>query len=321
VSSAVTTASLAAPPPDEELQMNAKKVGVVGLGNIGSSIGMHLVRNGFEVVGHDVRPEANALLERNGGLAVEGATEVATRSDVIITCLPSEAALQEVLDEVCPHIDGKILVETSTLSLTAKQTAYEQVVAAGGQIVDCPLSGTAMQAREGDVIADVSADEGVAAGVDEVIEGFTRATYQLGSYGTATKMKLIANLWVAVHNVAAAEALVLAQKAGLDLATAVEVIGDGAGASRMLQVRGPMMANGTFDQPGMNVGVFVKDVAIITAMAQELQSPTPMLASSAPIYAAAMAQGWSGSDTASVYAVLAGMANVEPPRRRDEEPR
>ncbi len=294
-------------------------VGLIGLGNIGSSLGMHLIGNGFEVVGYDVRPEANDELASRGGLPGEGAGEVATRCDVLITCLPSEAALHKVLDEVLPHLDGKVLIETSTLSVDTKHAAHDRVVAAGGQIVDCPLSGTAMQAREGDVIAYVSADEGVAERVQPVIEGFTRATYQLGSYGTATKMKLIANLLVAVHNVATAEALVLAQKAGLDLATAVEVIGDGAGGSRMLQVRGPMMAQGTYDEPGMNVGVFVKDVAIITAMSQELQSPTPLLASSAPIYAAAMAQGWAGSDTASVYAVLAGMANVEPTGPRDGE--
>jgi L-threonate 2-dehydrogenase len=296
---------------------NATTVGVIGLGNIGSSIAMHLVGNGFEVVGYDVRPEANEELEGCGGRPAQGAAEVAERCDVIITSLPSAAALEQVIAEIREHLAGKVLVETSTLSLEAKSRAYDETVAAGGQIVDCPLSGTAMQARQGDVIAYVSADEGLAERIQPVLDGFTRATYQLGAYGTATKMKLIANLLVAVHNVAAAEALVLAQKAGLDLETAVAVIGDGAGSSRMLQVRGPMMADGTWDQPGMNVGVFVKDIAIITALAQELESPTPLLASSAPIYAAAMAQGWSGSDTASVYAVLAGMANVEPAARQE----
>lgn len=296
-------------------------VGVIGLGNIGSSIALHLVANGFEVVGFDVRREANLELERSGGRPLGSSRDVAAAAEVVITSLPSERALVDVLGEVCPEMRDKVLIETSTLSLDAKSAAHQQVLDAGGQIVDCPLSGTAMQAREGDVIAYASADEGVVEQIRPVLDGFTRATYELGPYGTATKMKLIANLLVAVHNVATAEALVLAQKAGLDLATAVEVIADGAGGSRMFQVRGPMMANGTYGEQGMNVGVFVKDVALITAYAQELASPTPLLASSAPIYNAAIAQGWSGSDTASVYAVLAGMANVEPTPRRDEDPR
>ncbi len=294
-------------------------IGVIGLGNIGSSIAMLLVRNGFEVVGFDLRAEAIEELESVGGRAAGSAEAVAKASGVVITSLPSDAALDDVLDEVGPHIAGAVLIETSTLSLEAKSSAHDRVVAAGGQIVDCPLSGTAMQARQGDVIAYVSADDGVIPRVRSVIEGFTRASYELGDYGTATKMKLIANLLVAVHNVATAEALVLAQKAGLDLDSAVKVLGDGAGSSRMLQVRGPMMANGTYDEPGMNVGVFMKDVAIISAYAQELGSPTPLLSSSAPIYAAALAHGWSTSDTASVYAVLAGMANIEPTGRAEGE--
>jgi L-threonate 2-dehydrogenase len=294
-------------------------VGVIGLGNIGSSIALYLVKNGFEVLGHDIRAEANAELQRNGGRPLGSATDVAAAAEVVITSLPSERALVDVLEEVCPEINGKVLIETSTLSLDAKLAAHQQVLGSGGQIVDCPLSGTAMQAREGDVIAYASADEGVVEKIQPVLDGFTRATYELGEYGTATKMKLIANLLVAVHNVATAEALVLAQKAGLDLTTAVEVIADGAGGSRMFQVRGPMMASGTYGEQGMNVGVFIKDVALITAYAQELASPTPLLASSAPIYNAAIAQGWSDSDTASVYAVLAGMANIEPTPRRDED--
>lgn len=297
--------------------MTDARIGVIGLGNIGSSIGKLLLDNGFAVVGYDIRQEAVEELAGRGGKTAGSPREVAEACEVVITSLPSEAALEAVLDEVTPHLGGSVLIETSTLSPTAKTAAHDRVVAAGGQIVDCPLSGTAMQARKGDVIAYVSADEGVIDRVRPVIAGFTRASYEMGAYGTSTTMKLIANLLVAVHNVATAEALVLAQKAGLDLAAAVDVLADGAGGSRMLQVRGPMMAEGTYGEPGMNVGVFMKDIAIITDLAQKLGSPTPLLASITPIYASAMAQGWADSDTASVYAVLAAMANIEPTPRNE----
>jgi len=292
--------------------VSERVVGVIGLGNIGSSIGMLLVGNRFPVLGFDVRPSAGERLEADGGIACGSAAEVAAASAVVITCLPSPEALETVLDEIVDHLDGKVLIETSTLSIASKQAAYDRVVAAGGAVVDSPLSGTAMQAREGDVIAYTSADPGVTARVQDVLDGFCRATYPMDPYGTATKMKLVANLLVAVHNVATAEALVLAQKAGLDLNRAVEVLADGAGSSRMLQVRGPMMAGGTYDEPGMNVGVFIKDVALITDMARELSVPIPVLASTHAIYNTAMAQGWGESDTASVYAVLAQMAAVDP---------
>jgi L-threonate 2-dehydrogenase len=119
----------------------------------------------------------------------------------------------------------------------------------------------------------------------------------------------VANLLVAVHNVATAEALVLAMKAGLDPAMVVEVVGAGAGSSRILQLRGPMMAAGTYSPPTMKVDVFDKDLQIIDAFARQLACPTPLLDAAAPIYAAAAAMGHGSDDTAAVCAVLERLAD------------
>jgi len=89
----------------------------------------------------------------------------------------------------------------------------------------------------------------------------------------------------------------------------------------MLEVRGPMMANDGYGEPGMNVGVFMKDIAIITDFAREVGAPIPLLNSSTPIYTAALAHGWGGSDTASVYAILADMANINRTPTPQEEDR
>lgn len=300
----------------------SRVIGVIGLGNIGSSIAMHLVKNGFKVVGFDVRPEPNKQLEADGGKALGSPAEVAANSDVVISSLPSPQALTSVISDINPHIAGKVFIETSTLGLDDKEVAYREIKAAGGQIVDCPLSGTAMQAKTGDVVAYASADEGVVLSIQDVLAGFNRKTYDLGAFGMGSKMKYIANLLVAVNNVATAEALVLAQKAGLDLSQTIEVVSDGAGGSRMLEVRGPMMANGTYGEPGMNVGVFMKDVALIGDYARKLGAPIPVLNSTTPIYTAALAHGWGDSDTSSVYAVLADMANIDrkqTPQERDRK--
>jgi 3-hydroxyisobutyrate dehydrogenase-like beta-hydroxyacid dehydrogenase len=157
--------------------------------------------------------------------------------------------------------------------------------------------------------------------VQDVLDGFNRKTYDLGEYGTGTKMKIIANLLVAIHNVSTAEAMVLAEKSGLDLNKVIEVVADGAGGSRMLEVRGPMMAGGTYGEQGMNVGVFMKDIAIIGDYARELGVAIPLLNSSVPIYTSALSHGWGMSDTASVYAILADMANLDRKPTKEETDR
>jgi 3-hydroxyisobutyrate dehydrogenase-like beta-hydroxyacid dehydrogenase len=124
-------------------------------------------------------------------------------------------------------------------------------------------------------------------------------------------MKYVANLLVAIHNVAAAEAMVLAIKAGLDPSMVLKVVGDGAGTSRMFQVRGPMMVANDYSAATMKVEVWQKDMHIIGDFATKLECPTPLFAASAPLYTAAMASGRAKEDTAAVCAVLAEMAGVK----------
>jgi 3-hydroxyisobutyrate dehydrogenase-like beta-hydroxyacid dehydrogenase len=122
-------------------------------------------------------------------------------------------------------------------------------------------------------------------------------------------MKYVANLLVAIHNVAAAEALVLAMKSGFDPALAFKVLSAGAGSSRMLQVRGPMMVAGDYSRPLMKLGVWQKDMTIIADFAREAGCPTPLFAATAPIYTAATAAGES-QDTAAVCGVLEAVAGL-----------
>ena len=123
-------------------------------------------------------------------------------------------------------------------------------------------------------------------------------------------MKFIANLLVTVHNVAAAEAMVLAMKSGLDPEFVLNVISDGAGSSRMLEVRGSMMLAGNYAEATMKMDVYQKDINIISAFADGLQCPTPLMSAASEIYRAGLAQGLAKQDTAPVCAVLEQMAGI-----------
>ena len=293
-------------------------VGVVGLGIMGSAMSANLFGAGFSVRGYDVLARRRSELSRAGGEPARSARELAKRTPIVITSLPSSAALLEVTAELArARRPGQIVIETSTLPIAIKEHARKLLAVKGITLLDCPLSGTGAQARVKDLAVYASGRRSAYRRCIPILEGFARTHFFLGRFGAGSKMKFLANLLVAIHNVSAAEALVLGMKAGLDPATMVKVLGDGAGGSRMLQIRGPMMARNDYRDATMKVGVWQKDMRILTEFARELDCPTPLFAATSAIYNAAVAQGFANADTASVCAVLERWANTgrRPARR------
>ncbi|MGY1643190.1 NAD(P)-dependent oxidoreductase [Geodermatophilus sp. SYSU D00703] len=289
--------------------MSRDPVGFLGLGVMGSAMSGHLLAAGYPVLGFDPDPVRRAEHEQRGGTVCAGPAEVARGASVVVTSLPSAAALLAVLDEMSAGAGpGMVVVETSTLSPATKREGAERARAFGATLLDCPMSGTGQQAREGDLIAYLSGDDEAKARARPVLEAFTRAQYDLGAFGQGTAMKLVANLLVAVHNAAAAEALLLAQRAGLDLEQVLTAVGDGAGGSRMLQVRGPLMATGRYEPATATVATMQKDNGLIAEFAHDVASPTPLFAATRVLYEAAVAQDRLTQDTACVFGVLQRLA-------------
>ena len=289
--------------------MKPQTVGMIGLGIMGSAMSFNLGRAGFRVVGYDAMPKQRAAHARAGGIAAGSPRAVAKRSGIIITSLPSAHALAEVAAELAASTRrGTIVIETSTLAIAVKEAARYVLAKRGVVLLDCPLSGTGAQARVKDLIVYASGDRAAYRKTVPVLQGFTRANYYVGAFGAGSKIKFLANLLVAIHNVAAAEAMVLGMKAGLDPALVLKVVSDGAGSSRMLQVRGPMMVKGDYSDATMKNEVWQKDMTIIGDFARAIDCPTPLFAASAPIYNAAMAMGLGKEDTGAVCAVLEQLA-------------
>ena len=290
-------------------------VGMIGLGIMGSAMSANLVRAGVRVIGYDVAPGARAAHKRAGGAPAKSARDVASRADIVITSLPSARALADVADGLAKSAKrGTVVVETSTLPIEAKTAARDALARRGVTLLDCPLSGTGAQARAKDLLIYVSGERAAYDRIAPVLPGFTSANYYVGPFGSGSKMKFVANLLVAIHNVAAAEAMVLGMKAGLDPAMILKVVAGGAGGSRMFQVRGPMMVKGDYSEATMKNEVWQKDMSIIGDFARSLDCPTPLFAASAPIYNAAMAMGLGKEDTGAVCKVLEELAGN--PRRK-----
>jgi 3-hydroxyisobutyrate dehydrogenase-like beta-hydroxyacid dehydrogenase len=290
--------------------MAGKTVGMIGLGIMGSAMSANLMKSGFEVVGYDVSDRACVAHEECGGSVTGNCEGVATQCATVITSLPSADALMQTAHDLAAAPRAlRTVIETSTLPIATKEHAKAILAAKHITLLDCPLSGTGAQARKKDLILFASGDQSICESLAPVFEGFTRAHHYVGEFGAGSKMKFVANLLVAIHNIAAAEAMVLAMKSGLDPATTLKVISDGAGTSRMLEVRGPMMVKNDYSEATMKVNVWQKDMAVIADFARKLECPTPLFSATTPIYLAALAKGYGDADTASVCAVLEEMAH------------
>jgi putative dehydrogenase len=295
--------------------MELKAVGMIGLGIMGSAMSCNLIQAGFVVLGYDVLPRRRQEHRKAAGSVARNCREVARRCDIIVTSLPSSDALLDTAAELAKSSRAnQIVIETSTLPIPVKEEARKRLAARGTILLDCTLSGTGAQARVKDLIVYASGERKSYRRIAPALDGFARAHYYVGAFGAGSKVKFVANLLVAIHNVAAAEAMVLAMKSGLDPAMVLKVVADGAGGSRMLQVRGPMMVKGDYSDATMKVQTWQKDMTIIGDYARKIDCPTPLFSASAPIYTAAMAMGLGAEDTGAVCAVLEKMANN--PRRR-----
>ena len=284
------------------------KVGVVGVGIMGSAIAANLLKKGAAVVGYDVDARRMSELAAAGGAPADSASEVADQAEIMLTSLPSAPALAAtVAAALQKRRAGLVIAELSTLPIAVKLDARDRLAAAGIALLDCPLSGTGAQAVTGDLAVYASGDRAAYERALPVLQKFARVSHYLGAFGNGSKMKFVANLLVAIHNVASAEAMVLGKQAGLDPAAVAEVIASGAGTSKVFELRAPMMVKGDY-APTMKIDIWQKDMAVIAEYAASLGVATPLFTASIPVYNAAQTEGHGGEDTAAVCAVLERMA-------------
>ena len=290
-------------------------VGVIGLGIMGGAFAKNLVEAGWRVIGYDISPAKRREAKRAGVELVNDAAAVAAAAPIILTSLPKPQALADTVRKIAAaKLKGKVVAEMSTFTISDKEKAERVLRKAGHIMIDCPVSGTGSQAKSRDLVFYASGDTKAIARLRPVLMGFGRNVFNVGQFGNGSRMKYVANLLVAINNVASAEAMVLGMKAGLDPRMIVDLVTAGAGNSRVFELRAPMMAKGRYDDVTMKISVWDKDMQVIGDYARKIRVPTPVFNSTKGIYVKAMKSGLGGSDTAAVCAVLEKMAKVK--RRR-----
>lgn len=290
------------------------KVGVVGLGNMGGVLARNLLAAGFDVVGLDIDADRVEAFQAAGGVVAETPAAVTQEADIVILSLPNVEALQGVLHGdgglVAGGREGVICIESGTFPLQAKTAAAEALSERGIHLLDCTVSGTGSQAANRDIVFYTSGPADLIDRCVPVFQAVAKAWPRVGDFGAGSVMKFVSNLLVTVHTVAAAEALTLATKSGLDPDAALELMASGAGQSRMLEVRGPLMTSGEYDVGSATVDTLAKDTEIILDFAAKQNSPVPMLSIAATFLRAATANGLNHQDPAVVREIIGGLAGL-----------
>lgn len=292
-------------------------VGVIGLGIMGGAFAKNLAAAGWHVVGYDISAAARRAAQKAGVEIAGSASDVAAKVPTVITSLPKPQALIDVARAIAAaKVKPKTIVEMSTFTISDKERAEKVFAKAGHTMLDCPVSGTGSQAKARDLVFYASGDSKAIRKLKPMFADFGRHVYDVGAFGNGSKMKYVANLLVAINNVASAEAMVLGMKAGLPAQAIFDLVKAGAGNSRVFELRAPMMVKGKYDDVTMKIDVWDKDMQVIGDYAKKIRVKTPLFDATKPIYVKAQKRGLGGKDTAAVCAVLEDMAQFRRGRGR-----
>lgn len=171
-------------------------------------------------------------------------------------------------------------------------------------MLDCPISGTGEQASRADIVIYASGDEQSYKEIESIFNSFSKDCFYLGDFGNGSKIKLIANFLVSIHNVASAEAILLAEQTGIDLDKIFKVISSGAGTSKIFELRAPMMMKREYKPATMKMNVWKKDMTLIREFIDLYSVSTPLFSATEELYELALEMGLEEEDTAAVYETL-----------------
>ena len=288
-------------------------VGIVGLGLLGSAVASRLRAGGHDVVGHDIVAERGRALVALGGRAVPTAEAVAKSAEAVCVVLPSLASVEEVVlgprGLAASGPAGATIIQMSTISPALTERLAREVTAKGLAFLDCPVSGTSAMVARGEGIIFVGGERSLFSRWRPLLETILPRAVFIGAAGQAMVLKLVANLLVGLHSAAAAEAILLARRAGLDLGLVLDVLTKSAATSRMLEVRGPLILRDEF-APQMKLDLFMKDLHLIQETARSVGAPLPLTDVAERLYAAAMEAGHGGADLSAVVKAIEGIRRI-----------
>jgi 3-hydroxyisobutyrate dehydrogenase-like beta-hydroxyacid dehydrogenase len=292
--------------------MSRGRVGLIGVGLLGSALAERLVGGGFRVLGADVDTDRLGALGRLGGDVAADASEVVGSCDRIVLSLPTSAVVRAVIDGVgSGPRPGSTIIDTTTGSPGDAEALGLRLAARGVEYLDATVSGSSAQARRGEAVLMVGGDTGAFGACRDLFDALARAAFHVGPVGAGARMKLATNLVLGLNRAALAEGLAFARSIGLDPALTLEILRAGAAASRVADTKGQRMVAGDF-APEARLSQHLKDVRLILAEARRVGAETPLSLAHLGLLEAAEAAGYGEADNSAVIRAF------DPPRGRVE---
>jgi 3-hydroxyisobutyrate dehydrogenase-like beta-hydroxyacid dehydrogenase len=290
-------------------------IGFVGVGKIGMPISENLIKSGHRVVGY--RRHSLAEFEKIGGVPARSAAEVGAQTDIVLSCLPSTEALDEVMHG--PHgltqsaRPGQIVVELGSHPVPDKQRQIAPLKEKGAFFIDGEVSGTPgmVSARKG--VIYLAGDATACKKVEGVVAGFADTCLYFGEFGAASRVKLVNNLLVAVNIAATAEAMALGLKAGVDVPLMIKAIASGSGGSTQFGIRAPWMAERRFQPVQGTVPGLQHYFDMLKDFADQVGVATPLLDCVVPLYQRFMDMGLEDNDVAAMVDVIGALPRAKTP--------
>jgi putative dehydrogenase len=280
-----------------------KKVGVVGLGNIGSKAAVNLLEAGFDVVGFDL--VRNEPFIEKGGEWAESVQDLAQSVDVLVHSLPTAAVLINTVDQILEVArEGQVVIEISSYPLQEKQAQAQRLAEKGVTMLDCEISGLPVMVANRTAVIFQSGDRDVVDSVADIFSGLTEKYFYLGEFGTATKMKLLANAMVCVHNMVGAEILNLASRAGMDTNLVFNTLKNSAAGSATFANKAPIMLSRDFEVGAGPFGHMFHYLARVGELAEECGANTPLISEAKKYYQKAEAEQRHNQDIAALIEIL-----------------
>ncbi len=292
----------------------SKRIGIIGVGIMGEPMAKNLIDGGYQVVAHDVNPEAVGRVVAYGGEAASSPKEAAASKDLVITMLPDDQIVQEAvmgsngaMEGMSP---GTILVDMSTVSPATSRKIAEALEKKGMEMLDAPVSGGDVGAKEATLSIMVGGKKEIFDKALPVFQKLGKNVSYVGDHGAGEVAKAANQIIVALTIEAVAEALIFAKKSGVDPEKVRNALLGGFAQSRILELHGRRMLDRNFE-PGGRAGLHKKDTEIAMASARELGMYLPGTALISHLWNAIAAQGGLDWDHSAVVKVLETMSNTE----------